>query len=163
MNKYIYIATIFFITSVSFGQINTIRGTVRDSESKAPISYVNILIQEQQLSTSSNISGNYKFNKLSNGEYTLVFSHLGYKSLERKIFLRNDKQRIMEIFLEKSELVLGDAIVTSTRGSRVVKDVPLPIELIDVETVERSVRISTSDVIEKAPGVSLVSDGTWAT
>ncbi len=163
MNKFRYIVTLFLMSSVSFGQNNTIKGTVRDYDSKFPISYVNILIQEHQLSTSSDISGKFSFSNLSSGEYSITFSHLGYKSVVRKIFLRSDEKIKFEIYLEKSELMLGDAVVTSTRGYRIVKDVPLPIELIDEKTIEQSIKISTSDLIEKAPGVSLVSDGSWAT
>jgi len=164
MKIYKYIIIVFFLIYCTIiAQTTPLSGVIKDSETGIPIDRVSIIVPELQFLTTSDNQGNYSFSNITEGEYTITFTRLGYRSHRQKIVIINDIEIKVDIKLSKSELILGEAVVTSTRSNRIVKDVPLPIELIDERTIERSIDISTSDVIENAPGVSLVSDGTWAT
>ncbi len=100
---------------------------------------------------------------VKDAESTLTFSHIGYKAENKKIVVTSNDVMEVNISLRKSEIMLGEAVVTSTRGARVVKDVPIPIDLIDTKTIEQSIKLTTSDVMGEAPGVTVVRDGAWAT
>ena len=164
MKNYKYIIIYFFsIYCLAFAQAIPLNGIIKNSETKSPIENVSVMINELQLMTTSDASGKFSFSKMREGEYTITFSRIGYRLKSQTILIVKGFEINLEVSLTKTELMLGEAVVTSTRSARIVKDVPLPIELIDEKTIERSIKISTSDVIEKAPGVSLVSDGTWAT
>lgn len=164
MLKYKYIAVLFFtIVSLTVGQTGLLKGTIKDAESGLPISNVSVMIMELQLLTTSDNSGNYSLNIIRDGKYTLTFSHIGYKVENKKIVVTSNNVMEVNISLRKSEIMLGEAVVTSTRSVRVVKDVPIPIDLIDSKTIEQSIKLTTSDVMEEAPGVTVVRDGAWAT
>lgn len=148
---------------MTVAQTIPLKGIVKNSETNLPVENVSIMIRELQLLTTSDALGKFSFSKVHEGEYTITFSRIGYKSKSQTVLIIKDIETNLEVSLSKTELMLGETVVTSTRSSRIIKDVPLPIEVIDEKTIERSIKISTSDVIEKAPGVSLASDGTWAT
>jgi len=164
MLKYRYIVILFFsIVCITVGQTVSIKGTIKDADTESPLPNVNVIIPELQLLTTSDNSGKYSFGKVRGGKYTLSFSHTGYKAVNKEIVVTSETAFEINVSLIKTEIMLGEAVVTSTRSARVVKDVPIPIDLIDTKTIEQSVKITTSDLMEKAPGVSLIRDGAWAT
>ena len=164
MKYYKYIIIYFFtVCSLAVAQTFPLKGIIKSSETRSLIENVSVMITELQLSTTTDTLGKFIFNNIPEGEYTIKSSRIGYKSKSQTVLIVEGVETNLEVSLTNTELMLGEAVVTSTRSARIVKDVPLPIDLIDEKTIERSIKISTSDVIEKAPGVSLVSDGTWAT
>ncbi|RXP64446.1 carboxypeptidase-like regulatory domain-containing protein [Lutibacter sp. HS1-25] len=62
----------------------TISGTIIDTEANnEPLAFVTIEIKDTNISTTSNIDGSYSFN-LKPGIYTLVYSFIGYETIEVK-------------------------------------------------------------------------------
>ena len=115
MLKYKYIAVLFFtIVSLTVGKTGSLKSTVKDAESGQPIPNVNVMIPELQLLTTSDNSGNYSFKKIREGEYTLTFSHIGYKAENKKLVVTSNDVMEVNISLRKSEIMLGEAVVTST-------------------------------------------------
>lgn len=165
MLKYQYILALFFLIIFEIlGQTIALKGIVKDADTGEPIPNVNVMISELQLFTTSDNSGYYNFKKLKVGKYELTFSHIGYKAVNKQIIITPETTtEEINILLNKSDIMLGEAIVTSMRSARVIKNVPLPVDLIDEKTIERAIQITASEVLEKASGVSLIRDGAWAT
>ncbi|MEN8193750.1 MAG: TonB-dependent receptor, partial [Bacteroidota bacterium] len=164
MNRYKYLIILALFTyHLISAQSIPIKGIVKDSETGLPIKNVTVFIPEMQMHTSTDSKGNFNFKNIIGNEFTLSFIRVGYREYTQPVIFIDGINLNLEISMVRSDLILGEAVVTSMRSARSVKDVPLPIELIDEKTVDKSIKISTSDVIEKAPGVSLVSDGSWAT
>ncbi len=165
MLKYQYIVALFFLIVFELvGQTVTLKGIIQDADTGKPIPNVNVMISELQLYTTSDNSGYYSFKKLNVGKYILTFSHIGYKAVNKQITITpQTTTEEINILLKKSDIMLGEAVVTSMRSAKVIKNVPLPVDLIDEKTIERSIQITTSEAMEKAPGVSLIRDGAWAT
>ena len=62
----------------------TISGTIIDTEANNdPLAFVTIEIKDTNISTTSNIDGSYSFD-LKPGIYTLVYSFIGYETIEVK-------------------------------------------------------------------------------
>ena len=96
MKLFLYIIALFFSTltySQSFkvesliSNLNNkgkIEGIVFDAEvNNTPLSFANITVKNTAISTSSTLDGSYSIS-LKSGTYTLVFSFLGYKTIEVK-------------------------------------------------------------------------------
>ena len=71
---------LFAFTQVS-SQIN---GTVSD-ENGTPLPYVNIYTENGSIGTTTNEEGTYELKLSEEGNYTLVYQFLGYKTLKRQI------------------------------------------------------------------------------
>lgn len=68
-----------------FGQVN-IRGMVRDNKQK-PIAGVSISVKDSYDGASTDSSGKYSFKTLEKGDKVIVFSSIGYKTIEQIIKL----------------------------------------------------------------------------
>jgi hypothetical protein len=73
-----------------------------------PLSFVTVQIKSQQMGTRTDDNGHYKL-KLEEGEYDLIFSLIGYRTIEQKVIVR------------KSGMPLNLILETSTKGMNEVK------------------------------------------
>ncbi|NLP57263.1 TonB-dependent receptor [Lutibacter sp. B1] len=83
MNKTIIVILLLLITTLTFGQSKgTISGTVYDKEAaNAPLPFANVFIKGTSIGTTTEFEGTYSF-QVDPGTYTLVFSFIGYKTIE---------------------------------------------------------------------------------
>ena len=106
MAKIILICTLFIIQNL-FSQNFTIKGEVRDSKTKAVLSYVNIGIPNENVGTVSNQEGqfNLKLNDSINLKKEIYFSYIGYKTKTIKIGeLKKDHQNIVALESDMNQL-----------------------------------------------------------
>ncbi|MFK7946115.1 MAG: carboxypeptidase-like regulatory domain-containing protein [Saprospiraceae bacterium] len=80
--KYLFIVLTF--TAFSFKMTAQINGKVIDAKTNEAIIYTNIWIENQQIGTTTNEDGFFKFDELSD-TLTLVFSALGYETKHLKV------------------------------------------------------------------------------
>ncbi|PKP19264.1 MAG: hypothetical protein CVU07_00210 [Bacteroidetes bacterium HGW-Bacteroidetes-23] len=114
MSKNIFFPLFFLLSFTLTAQIS---GTVKDSTTGKPISYVNIWVENENIGTTSNENG--FFNLALNDNKNIVFSALGYEtktisSLEVKNVLLHPKiyqleEVIVENLKKTKELEIGDA------------------------------------------------------
>jgi hypothetical protein len=96
------ILILLFIHQLSFAQII---GTVKDSKTKEPISFVNIGVENQNIGVSANENGEFVLPNLKSDDI-VIFSAVGYKIL--KI---NAEKFPQTIFLEQQIIDLGEVLV----------------------------------------------------
>ena len=79
---------LMFITQNVFGQSNTgsIIGQILDGSNGEPLIGANVIVQGLTIGAAADIDGGYKINKVPAGNYTLIFSMVGYskKTVDRK-------------------------------------------------------------------------------
>jgi hypothetical protein len=83
MNKIFFLVTVL-ICSFSYGQeTSSIRGKILDGELfNEPLLMANVSIENTSLSTHTNFNGNFEFDHLTPGSYTIVVQFLGYETIE---------------------------------------------------------------------------------
>ncbi|MFK5959681.1 MAG: TonB-dependent receptor [Lutibacter sp.] len=81
--KNFFILIIVLINSIAFSQTRgTIQGTVFDKEvGNEPLPFANVFIKGTTTGTTTEFEGTYSI-KVTHGTYTLVFSFIGYKTIE---------------------------------------------------------------------------------
>jgi len=81
--KRIYIALLLLVTTITFSQTKgSISGTVFDKEfENAPLPFANVFIKGTSIGTTTEFEGTYIL-KVEPGTYTLVFSFIGYETIE---------------------------------------------------------------------------------
>lgn len=105
MNKKILILILIIVPLLSMGQ-EKIEGVVLDSETKAPLPFVNILIYYKSSSTGTTTNVEGKFStSLSRRPDSLVFSFVGYKS---KTVTATKKS---VIFLESEDFTFDEVVI----------------------------------------------------
>ncbi|MCP5064299.1 MAG: TonB-dependent receptor, partial [Ignavibacteriae bacterium] len=156
---------ILLIISIQFthAQSGSIAGEITINNSSELLANVNVRIIELSLGTVTNSEGKYYFNNIASGNYTIRFSHIGYKILKKEVELLNSKNIKLSVRLSQTPISLGEAKVVSSRTDKIIREVPLPIEIISKGTIEKSIKFSASDLMGAEPGITTIKDSPWGT
>ncbi|MFP4024295.1 MAG: TonB-dependent receptor, partial [Thiohalospira sp.] len=165
MKKLAYLVTFIFLSNVLIAQTFRLSGRVFDSDTDEPLSGVNIKIQSVDQSQTNysitNINGNFAFNELKAGQYQISFSYLGYSNYKENIDINSDKE--LNIGMGKELIPLGEVVVSSLKQERMIKDIPVSLEIIRNENIEPASSFTASDILQEQPGIHLSRDGIWST
>jgi len=141
-NLLIFFVWIFSFFS-AFSQNGTITGSVLDDKSNETISEVNVLIQNLEMQTFSDIDGFFNFkNNIPAGKQTLVFSKYGYESKSFEVIVPENGA----VSIDKLKLKYKRQVSTINNESQ---SVPELSQLVDEPTEESSL---TTEEGEKLSG-----------
>src|SRR6059058_1251061 len=88
MKQFFLFTAVLFITFLTKAQVK-ISGTVKDNHNRKVIS-ASITLKDTYDGGTSDSSGNYSFSTTEKGNYTLVASAVGYKTVEQLIAITNE-------------------------------------------------------------------------
>ncbi|MDX1702440.1 MAG: TonB-dependent receptor, partial [Melioribacteraceae bacterium] len=157
---FIYIILFLLAANIAIIGQTTIFGVVSGEQ---PLSNVNITIPELNSSTISDENGSYILKNIPEGNYNIKFSYVGYKNQDLEIEIEKDSSFELNVKLEEKLIKLGEAVVISSKSDYLLKDLPIPLELVDNAKLNSASEISISDVMKKESGISVIKDGPWAT
>lgn len=112
MKILLLLITLFWIHLIHAGAV---KGSLTDINND-PIPFASVYVKNTSYGTTTNIKGDY-FLELKKGEYEVVFSFIGFKTVEKKITINSSKQTIElnVLLLEDIALLTGVEIVAKTR------------------------------------------------
>jgi len=99
-----------------FGQIKTgrIKGVVIDSDTKTPLIGVSVMIEGSNIGAATDVNGNFAFDNVEIGSYTLSFKCIGYNPLNKTdIFVRPERITNIKAELNISSVQVDDVTVVS--------------------------------------------------
>ncbi|MFM2145752.1 MAG: hypothetical protein RL732_588, partial [Bacteroidota bacterium] len=110
---------LFFLAAVMQGQNKpaVVTGKIVD-ENERPLSKVSISILGKNGGTSSNDSGTFRILVPSNRAFALLFSHMGYTSLQRNFLLNEGETEKATVKMERGSASLATVVVTDQRQRR---------------------------------------------
>lgn len=147
--KQIQILFLLFLSIGAFAQ-QSVSGLITDS-SGTPLPGVNVIIQGTNVGVSSDFDGNYQIN-VDNGQI-LVFSYIGYDSVELTVNGTNQDVKMTE---SDSEL---DEVVVIGYGTVRKKDLTGAVDLVTEKNFAKGSVVSPQQLIRgKVAGVSIVSN-----
>lgn len=84
---------LLMITAFGFAQNQGgLRGTVLDQEMQnEPLLFAHVQLKGVDAKTETNFHGNFKFDALNSGDYTLVVTYAGYETIEMPITVKSDE------------------------------------------------------------------------
>ena len=147
--KQIQILFLLFLSLGAFAQ-QSVSGLITDN-SGTPLPGVNVIIQGTNVGVSSDFDGNYQINA-DNGQI-LVFSYIGYESVELTVNGANQDVKMTE---SDSEL---DEVVVIGYGTVRKKDLTGAVDLVTEKNFAKGSVVSPQQMIRgKVAGVSIVSN-----
>lgn len=150
------ICILYFITALLNAQ--SFQVTVISEETKQPIPQVTVGIVGTTLGAVSDSNGNAYFATVPTGEHTLRFSCLGYETLEKVFRFPHLTDEIPYVELEPGELEIEEVVISSTRGSRLLKDEPNRVETISGEEIDEKISMESSNIammLSEMPGIEV--------
>ena len=107
-----FVILLLFITD---GFAAHVKGTVKDTKGAA-LSYASVYVKNSTLGIATDLKGRFFF-ELEKGKYTLVFSYLGYETIEREVDLLHNESLELQIVLNENTTELGLVeVVADTRN-----------------------------------------------
>lgn len=97
---------LFSLPQILFSQHTSLSGKVVDSQSKAPLAFVNILVNSDYQVIQTDIDGNFKINYTTPID-SVKLSYVGY---ETYVYTMTDKKNVV-INLKKKEIQLNEVVI----------------------------------------------------
>ncbi len=163
--KLLFVNAIFIalIVSHSNGQTSSFIGHVSDGTSHRPLAQATVVMLELGQKKITDGEGQFNFQHLASGRYTLTVHHIAYADVERRIIVPDDQIDTVEIAMLPALLKSDEVVVRSTRTSSTFNDTPYPIEIELSDRLVQHSNISVPDALQREPGIAMIRDGAWET
>jgi outer membrane receptor for ferrienterochelin and colicins len=145
---FIYLIVCIFLTLQYLYAQNTIYIKIYDRESGDVLSGANIVIAGTLRGASSDERGVAFLQNLPDGQHTLIISYIGYDEEKEIISLALVNADSINIYLRPIYDEFDAISVTTTRSSRMIKDIPTRIELISSEELEENAVMNSANVAQ---------------
>jgi len=147
-----YLMLIFAVlhAAVAKSQTNIIQGTVKDSQSKEPLSGVTVLLKGQSGGTTSDAQGKFTLNTAATFPIILQFSYVGYAKQERQV---NSRTENINIEMQAEVVLGGDVVVSASRTPERILESPVSIERMSAASIREIAAPSFYDALNNMKGV----------
>lgn len=166
-NRVFFVSLLILFSTILYAQTASLslKGKIISRDGQ-PVPYVSVVLKETGKGVMTNNEGEYYFHAIKEGEYTLVISCTGLRTLTTRISCTGSGQRITDFTLEESRAQLEEIILSSgysanekniTAGKIAIRpmDLPQAITVIGRETLEKQQVLRVSDVLQQVNGVYL--------
>ncbi len=158
MHRFLFI---FLVPCLLFGAINgTINGFVRDAENGEVLPWVNVVVKDTNMGAATNDDGYYVIHNLPPGDYTLVYTMMGYERLEQDVNLAAQATLKVDASLTPNVLELEGVVKTAER-ERFEREVEISTTTISARQLNAVPTLVEADVfrtLQLLPGVVSRSD-----
>ena len=107
-----------------------ISGHVIEKDTEENIPYATILIVGTDNGTVSNEAGQFQFNNLAEGSYTLRVSAIGYRTLEKSIVVGGEYMAVVHFPLEEDAVLVDEVVVSASRSEMSRRDAPVVVNVL---------------------------------
>lgn len=144
MKKILLLSIILLFTCSIYAQYS-IKLSVKN-EDEAPLAGASITIPSLNKTTVADSSGLAVFTNMAAGDYNILVSYIGFEEKEIKVQLPQQDNTSVEILLSEVEEHEEDVVVTATRTSRTISDIPTRVETISGEELEEKANMKPGDI-----------------
>ena len=159
--KKFFILFIISVFSVQLFASTTIKGTILDATSQNPLEFVNVTIMKKGskiplAGMSSDTKGSFLFTNISNGNYIIQFSFVGYNALDKEVNVTDSPLNLGIIKLEEDSKSLSEVEVVG-QGSQMRFEIDKKVFSVDQNLAAAGG--SASDVLKNIPSVTVDIQG----
>jgi len=134
----------------SFGRIE---GKVIDKKTGKPIPYANVLVKGTTLGSVTDLEGRYLVTNVSEGNYQIVATIIGYQAIIKKVEIPKDETVNLDFELVESAIEVEGIVITGTRTPYYIKDAPIRTEVISSQLIENKSAPNLYEALEGMPGI----------
>ncbi len=145
MRNFILPLLAILYSTVIFSQ-NAFKAIVKDSRNGETLPGATITLPGTNIITISDPNGKVAISNIPNGKQIIMFSFIGYETQKDTISFPLSSSDAIEILLQSKGENLEDVIVTSTRTSRSIDNIPTRMEAISGEELEEKGNMKPGDI-----------------
>jgi outer membrane receptor protein involved in Fe transport len=129
-----------------------VRGIVRDQATKQPLAGVNVSIKGRAAGTSTAQDGTFRYKTTAQPGFTIVFSFIGYTTVERLI---SGNTANLQIELLEATILGQEVVISASRTPERILESPVTIERINASSIKDLPTASFYDALANLKGVEM--------
>lgn len=146
MSKYIFGLAVLLWSSTAVAQ-HSLKVIVQDEESKEPLIGVNLYIPALKIGGTTDADGAAMISGIPDGKYTIRLSYVGYESVAiERTFPLDEPSLALIITLHHGHEEMEEVVITSTRSSRTIEDIPTRVEFIAGEELGEKANMKPGEI-----------------
>ena len=139
----------------------SLQGVVESADGEK-LSFVNVILSEQNRSTITNSDGFFKFQELKAGTFHLQISFVGRATIEKEIELKEDEMLNLGILkMQNAQFKTEEVIITATRTARPLNTIPASIEYLSakelqalpIQKIDESLKYTSGIFVDRQFGI----------
>ncbi len=155
--------SIFLFTFVIAFQFNAVAqlGEVTGNVSSqgAAVEYATVIIEGTSLGAHTNQKGNFKIDKISEGQYTIIASYVGFKPIRIPFSITATNPKInLDFVLAEKNMDLDAIVVTGTKTFKRKTNSPVIVNITSSKTLETVQACNLSEGLKFQPGLRVETD-----
>lgn len=145
MKKYLFVLLLLLSNTPAFSQ-NTLKAIIKDSETQAPLIGATASIKGTTVGASSDANGALILNGIPDGQQVILFSYVGYQDRQETLTFPLNQAAPLVIQLEPAGEELEEVVISTTRSSRTIEDIPTRVEAITLEELGEKANMKPGDI-----------------
>jgi outer membrane receptor protein involved in Fe transport len=155
--KKIGLLLVVMLLSVSTIIAQSITGNVKD-ETGMPLPGVNILLNGTTKGAVTDFDGNYSIDNVSDGDYTLSASFIGFKKFSQSITVQGANVTVDIIMIEDAQS-LNEIVVTGVVNPKSKLESSVSVSTMGAKLIEQASPRSAGELFRNIPGIRAESSG----
>ena len=152
--KYLFV----FLLSVATLTAQTVSGTVSGADGNA-LSGANVMVEGTDMGASSNNDGSFSISGLSDGDYTLTASYIGYDSASVVVSVSGGQATNANLTLDSGNVRLNQVVVSASFKKELVTDAPASVEVFGADELSARGATTITDLLANRAGVETMKTG----
>ncbi len=161
INLRLIVFTLLFSQFI-FSQKGEVTGKLIDADFQDPVAFANVLIKGTTMGATTDFDGVYSVS-LDEGTYTLIYSFLGYKTVEiTDVVIKPDEVTTVDLTMQTLTESLDEAVIsvtvrknTETAVLGIQKKAVNLLDGLSAESFKKSGASNVASAIKRVPGVSV--------
>ena len=138
-----------FIAMLSLAGVqaqHSYKALIKDKNTNEPLTGVTVRVDGTTIGSASNEKGLVHLNNIPSGIQIVIFNYIGYEPLADTLLFPFQEDSTHNIYLTESTEDLEEVIVTSTRSSRSINDLPTRIEAVTAEELDEKATMKPGEI-----------------
>ncbi|MEP1151002.1 MAG: TonB-dependent receptor [Balneola sp.] len=136
-----------FLISQSLSAQNSFTAKILDHDSQEPLIGVTVFLPNLNIGNTTNANGEVTVNNIPDGNHLISIRYIGYETMSfNKTFPLADSEQDLIFELEHDHEELEEIVVSSTRSSRTIEDIPTRVEFIAGEELAEKGNMKPGDI-----------------
>lgn len=133
-------------------------GHILDKKTKEYLSYISVALKGTTIGTVTDVTGHYFLKNLPEGNFVMVVSAVGYKTVTRNVTLKKGRTLEEDFEIEEDAIALDGVVVSANRNETTRRLAPTLVNVVDMKMFETTNSTTLAQGLSFQPGVRVESN-----